>query len=67
MNIIPPFIPDIKGDDDYKFIDPTLEKEIAEDSQANNFSPIMNKGKHILYNIQFYRIQRLYIFRYQFS
>ena len=45
MNIVPPFVPNIKGDDDYRFIDPCLEKEIAEDSQANNFSPIMTKGK----------------------
>lgn len=44
MKIIPPFIPDIKGEDDYKYIDPTLDKEKAEDSQVNQFSPLMVKG-----------------------
>jgi hypothetical protein len=46
----PPFIPDLKGNDDYKYIDPMLANEKAEDSVYNGFSPLVMKGNYINFN-----------------
>ncbi len=45
MTLTPPFVPDIKNEEDYKYIDPALEKEKAEDSQVNDLAVQMAKGK----------------------
>ncbi len=44
MKMQPPFVPDLKGEEDYKYIDPALEKEKAEDSQVNDLAVQMAKG-----------------------
>ncbi len=64
MRVIPPFVPDVKNEDEFKYIDPGLEKEKAEDSQVNNFSLIMAKGNiNININILRYRVQRFHLRR----
>ncbi len=42
--VTPPFLPDLKGDEDYKYIDPMLANEKAEDSVYNGYSPLVMKG-----------------------
>jgi len=41
--IKPEFIPDLKGPDDLKYIDPSLTTMQADDSIQNGFSPILEK------------------------
>jgi hypothetical protein len=55
--VSPPFIPDLKGKDDYKYIDPMLENEKAEDSVYNGCSPLVMKGKIFIKNNIFNSIE----------
>jgi serine/threonine protein kinase SCH9 len=48
LKLTPPFVPELKSEEDYKYIDPGLEKEKAEDSQVNDLCVQMAKGKKII-------------------
>jgi len=43
MKVTPPINLELSGENDYKYIDPGLEHEKAEDSLYNGMSPIMMK------------------------
>ena len=51
LKVTPPFVPDIKGTEDYKYIDPMLANEKAEDSVYNGYSPLAMKGMFMFKNI----------------
>jgi len=48
MTITPPLNIDLVGEEDYKYIDPHLDKEMPEDSQVNELTVQMAKGKIII-------------------
>ena len=49
MKVTPPFLMDLKGNNDYKYIDPMLANEKAEDSIYNGCSPLVMKGNNLFY------------------